>query len=125
MVIDDIDREILRQLTIDGRMSYRHLGEKVGLSSTAAAARMERLADCGVVSGYQVQIDQRALGNMIHAIVDVKFNQSTYSDAFVENLAAMENVDNAWSVTGPNSSRLSSGSSLLSSIGSCRMIASN
>lgn len=106
MVIDEIDREILRQLTIDGRMSYRQLGENVGLSSTAAAARMERLADCGVISGYQVRIDQRALGNMIHAIVDIKFNHSTFSDKFVENLAEMDNVANAWCVTGPFDCRL-------------------
>jgi len=101
MAIDEIDAAILRQLQIDGRMSYRELGETVGLSSTAAAARMDRLVESGVISGFRATIDHRALGKMIHAIVDIRFNQSTYSDQFVENLALLDNVERAWCVTGP------------------------
>ncbi len=101
MVIDDIDTAILRQLQIDGRMTYRQLGESVGLSSTAVAARMDRLVESGVISGFQVNIDHHALGKMIHALVDIRFNQSTYSDEFVENLALLDNVERAWCVTGP------------------------
>ena len=101
MAIDNIDTAILRQLQIDGRMSYRELGETVGLSSTAVAARMDRLIENGVISGFQVNIDHRALGKMIHALVDIRFNQSTYSDEFVENLASLDNIERAWCVTGP------------------------
>ena len=101
MVIDDIDKAILRQLQINGRMTYRQLGEEVGLSSTAVAARMDRLIDSGVIDGFQANIDHRALGNMIHALVDIRFNQSTFSDEFVENLALLDNVSKARCVTGP------------------------
>ena len=101
MVIDSIDSEILRHLQIDGRMSYRELGDKVGLSSTAVASRMDRLIDARIISGFEVKVNHRALGNMIHALIDIRFNQSTYSDDFVTNIRQLENVEKARCVTGP------------------------
>lgn len=101
MVIDNIDNEILRHLRDDGRMSYRELGERVGLSSTAVASRIDRLVERDVISGFRVDINHRALGNMIHALIDIRFNHSTYSEEFVTNLQKLDNVEKARCVTGP------------------------
>ena len=43
--MDDIDREILGELTRNGRISFRDLGAAVGLSANAAADRVRRLRD--------------------------------------------------------------------------------
>ncbi|MFF2847579.1 Lrp/AsnC family transcriptional regulator [Streptomyces sp. NPDC058001] len=47
--MDAIDRAILRELQIDGRIPYADLGPKVGLSPSAARLRLQRLIDAKVV----------------------------------------------------------------------------
>ena len=82
-------------------MSYRELGEKVGLSPTAVAARIDRMLQSGVIAGFRAELDHRALGNMIHALVDIRFNQTTYGDEFIPLLESMPEVVAARFVTGP------------------------
>ena len=41
--LDKIDRNILRILQTDGRISFTELGEKVGLSTTPCTERVRRL----------------------------------------------------------------------------------
>ena len=101
MEIDSIDEVILGQLQIDGRMSYRALGEIVGLSPTAAAARIDHLVADGIIEGFQARINHRALGNTIHAIVDIRFNQTQYGDDFLPLLDSLSAVTVARFVTGP------------------------
>jgi len=47
--LDETDKQILRALQHDGRVSYAELGPTVGLSAPAARARVQRLIDTGVV----------------------------------------------------------------------------
>lgn len=101
MAIDDIDDVILRELRSDGRMSYRELGEAVGLSPTAAAARVDRLITAGVISGFEARINRHALGKTIHALVDIRFNQSRHGEEFIPLLESLPEVTNARFVTGP------------------------
>ncbi len=101
IVLDQIDTVILRELRNDGRMSYRELGERVGLSATAVAARTQRLLDEEIISGFMAQINHRALGNTIHALVDIKFNQSQFGPDFIPLLDTLPQVTAARFVTGP------------------------
>lgn len=48
-MIDATDREIIRHLQQDGRMSYAQLGQLVGLSDAAARQRVNRLVSRGVL----------------------------------------------------------------------------
>jgi Lrp/AsnC family leucine-responsive transcriptional regulator len=52
--VDSIDDAILRELTADARLPFRELGRRVGLSPNAAAARVRRLVDTGVIRGFTV-----------------------------------------------------------------------
>jgi len=52
--VDTIDDAILRELTADARLPFRELGRRVGLSPNAAAARVRRLVDAGVIRGFTV-----------------------------------------------------------------------
>ncbi len=101
MELDDIDAGILRKLGDDGRMSYRELGEHVGLSPTSVAARVNRLVDVGVIAGFKALINHAALGNTIHALVDIKFNQSRFGKDFIPLLERLPEVTAARFVTGP------------------------
>jgi Lrp/AsnC family leucine-responsive transcriptional regulator len=70
--IDDTDRKIIGELTRDGRVSFAELGRRVNLSSPAVADRVQRLERAGVITGYRAELDPRALGYPLTAIVRVK-----------------------------------------------------
>ena len=48
-VLDAVDRAIISELQVDGRMSYAELGPKVGMSQAAVRQRVNRLIDRGVM----------------------------------------------------------------------------
>ena len=70
--IDATDRKIIGELTTDGRVSLAELGRRVNLSSPAVAERVQRLERAGVIIGYRAEIDPRALGYELTAIVRIK-----------------------------------------------------
>jgi Lrp/AsnC family leucine-responsive transcriptional regulator len=69
-VLDDIDRRIAAELRTQPRLRIAELARRVGLSSPAVADRLRRLEDTGVLS-YRAEVDPRALGYTICAIVRV------------------------------------------------------
>src|SRR5213592_295223 len=71
-VLDAVDEKVVGELLDDGRLPIAELGRRVNLSSPAVAERMRRLERTGVVTGYRAQVDPRALGYELLAIVRVK-----------------------------------------------------
>jgi Lrp/AsnC family leucine-responsive transcriptional regulator len=70
--IDQTDRKIIGELTTDGRVSLAELGRRVNLSSPAVAERVQRLERAGVITGYRAELNPRALGYQLTAIVRIK-----------------------------------------------------
>ena len=70
--IDQTDRKIIGELATDGRVSLAELGRRVNLSSPAVAERVQRLERAGIITGYRAEIDPRALGYELTAIVRIK-----------------------------------------------------
>jgi Lrp/AsnC family leucine-responsive transcriptional regulator len=98
--LDAIDRDILDELSRDGRASWRELGGRVRLSANAVAERVRRLERAGVIRGYRAEIDQRALGNTIEAFIDVQIATGTDPDAFEAALMREPYVLDAVHITG-------------------------
>jgi Lrp/AsnC family transcriptional regulator for asnA, asnC and gidA len=69
--MDDIDRAILRELQVDGRVPYSDLGPKVGLSPSAARQRLQRLIDTKVVQVVGVT-DPMAMGGQTMAMLGLR-----------------------------------------------------
>ena len=47
--LDDLDRMILTELSLDGRMSLTALAKKLGISKTPCSVRVGRLVSEGVI----------------------------------------------------------------------------
>ncbi|MFJ3045505.1 Lrp/AsnC family transcriptional regulator [Herbaspirillum chlorophenolicum] len=72
MTMDDIDRSIISLLQADARMSTKALAEHIGLSAPSAAERLRRLEERGVIRAFTIDVDPRALGYSLQAIVRIK-----------------------------------------------------
>ncbi|QQR73049.1 MAG: Lrp/AsnC family transcriptional regulator [Holophagales bacterium] len=66
---DEISWRILRELQLDGRVSFTELGRRVGLSTPAVAERVRNLEAAGVIRGYRAEIDLAKVGLPMLAVV--------------------------------------------------------
>jgi Lrp/AsnC family leucine-responsive transcriptional regulator len=71
-LLDETNRRILEELTADARLSVAELGRRVSLSAPAVADRVRRLEQAGVILGYRAELDPRALGFPIAAVIRVR-----------------------------------------------------
>ena len=70
--LDDTNLRLLAELQDDARLSLAELGRRVGLSSPAVAERLQRLEQAGTLRGYHAEIDPRALGYSLSAIIRMR-----------------------------------------------------
>lgn len=68
---DATDYRILAELQCDGRLTMAELGRRIALSPPAAAERVRRLEQMGVITGYAARIDPARLGLGVLALVRV------------------------------------------------------
>jgi Lrp/AsnC family transcriptional regulator for asnA, asnC and gidA len=68
--LDDVDRAIVTELQVDGRMSYADLAPRVGLSQAAVRQRVNRLLERGVMQVVAVT-DPLSLGLSTQAMVGI------------------------------------------------------
>jgi DNA-binding Lrp family transcriptional regulator len=72
--IDEVDRALLALLQRDGRAAFSDLADAVGLSTSAARARVLRLLECGAVH-IGARVNANALGVAQHTGFEVTFTQ--------------------------------------------------
>lgn len=60
--IDEVDARILDALIGNARVSLAELARSVGLSPPSVSERVKRLEEAGVIDGYTVTINPKALG---------------------------------------------------------------
>ncbi len=106
-VIDSIDAEILKILRADGRITQRELGAKVGLSPNAAGARVQRLVDRGVITGFHASVDHGLLGRPIEVVIDIRLADGYDFEGLRKIAIADERIVGCDLLAGPIDVRLS------------------
>ena len=71
-LLDAVNLRLLKELEADGRIALAELGRRIGLSAPAVAERVQRLERAGVIRGYHAELDPRALGFPVAAIVRIR-----------------------------------------------------
>ncbi|HUF98909.1 MAG TPA: Lrp/AsnC family transcriptional regulator [Ilumatobacter sp.] len=99
--LDDINIELIDLLQTDGRMSFRELGERVGLSAPAVTERVRKLEEIGVIIGYRAVVDYERIGFPLLCVV--RLNSPRGSSTVDTDIAAMPEVIEALRVTGSES----------------------
>jgi Lrp/AsnC family transcriptional regulator, leucine-responsive regulatory protein len=69
---DATDGRLLAELQENARLSNAELGRRVNLSAPAVADRLRRLERDGVVTAYRAEVDPRALGYTLGAIIRIR-----------------------------------------------------
>lgn len=74
--MDRFDHAILRVLAADGRISATELARRIGLSKSPTQARMKRLEQAGVITGYRAGLDPIRMGLAHVAFVEVRLSDT-------------------------------------------------
>lgn len=69
------DRQILRELQQDSRVTMQQLAAKVGLSASACWRRVRALEEAGVIDRYAVQVNARKAGFMLSSMTLVSLER--------------------------------------------------
>ena len=76
-MLDRIDRNILRQLQADARLSYVELADKVGLSTSPCLERVKRLEREGWIEGYHARLSAQKLDAGLLVFVEISLNYTS------------------------------------------------
>jgi Lrp/AsnC family transcriptional regulator, leucine-responsive regulatory protein len=100
--MDRIDRKILELLSADSRLTGEALGERVGLSPSAAHRRVKALEESGAILGYRARLSRGARGNPSTVFVQVTLTDQRQATmlAFEDALARTPQVAEAYLMSG-------------------------
>lgn len=100
--LDEIDREIIRTLSLDSRLSVRELAARVHRSSTTVFERLRRLEHSGVIKQYTVVVDNSAVGRgfTVFCNVSLKHISTEIHRRFAAVIAEMPEVAECYNVSG-------------------------
>jgi Lrp/AsnC family leucine-responsive transcriptional regulator len=97
--LDSTDYAILAILQTEGRLGVTEIGRQVHLSQPAVSARIKRLEQAGVITGYRAVIDPSRIGLNIHAVVRLRTTHARIA-ACLEHFAQVPEITGVRRLTG-------------------------
>jgi len=100
--MDSKDRQILRALQGNGRLTNQELSERVNLSPSPCLRRVRLMEEQGVIRGYTALVDQKAWGLPVTVFIRLKLERHSDEavNAFEAAITAMPQVMDCWLMTG-------------------------
>ncbi|MFC1405520.1 MULTISPECIES: Lrp/AsnC family transcriptional regulator [Streptacidiphilus] len=98
--LDQLDILLIRALTEHPRIGFLELSRLAGVSRATAQARIQRLEDRGVITGYGPDLDLPAAGYPVLAFVSLEIAQGGL-DQIAEELSRVPEILEAYGATGP------------------------
>ena len=102
MILDEIDREIVRLLQVDASMTARELAEAVGLTATPVWRRVQILEREGVITGRVALVDPASIGIGVTVMVHVRTNDhsAAWLDGFAAAIDELPEIIEAYRISG-------------------------
>ena len=96
--MDETNKDILRLLSHDGRMSFTEIGEQLGISRVAVMKRVKKLEEEGIIHGYKAIIHQ---DDAIKMLLEIYAVDDDYED-ILEYLNRTGYITEIYIMTGDN-----------------------
>lgn len=78
LFVDQTDKRIIEELGLNSRITMKELGERVHLTGPAAATRVEKLEDQGIIEGYGVQVNHAKMGCYTYAFLNIYIKETSH-----------------------------------------------
>jgi len=99
---DAKDRQIIRTLQKNGRLTNLELSERVNLSTSPCLRRVRRLEEAGVITGYSADVSARACGLNVTAVIRITLERHERGavQEFEERVRATDEILDCHLLTG-------------------------
>ena len=101
VVIDAIDRKILKYLITNARMPFLEIARKCGISGAAIHQRIQRMMDMGVITGSGYNVSAKMLGYRTCTFIGVNLESGAMYHKVVPELQKIPEVVECHFTTGP------------------------
>lgn len=100
--LDRIDLRLLALLQQHGRATNADIASQVNLSASACLRRIQRLEATGVIRGYAAQVEPKAVGLGLQALVRVQLEKHGRAgiDHFTDSVQGWDEVVACYALTG-------------------------
>jgi DNA-binding Lrp family transcriptional regulator len=99
-LIDGLDAALVELLAAEPRTGVLEASRRLGVARGTVQARLDRLRDRGVITGYGPDVDPAALGYEVTAFITLEIRQAGGHDPVAERLAAIPEVLEVHTITG-------------------------
>ena len=82
--MDKLDYKILNILKENGRETASDISKAIHLSVSAVLDRIKKMEESGIIKGYTVRVDAKALGNDVTALMEISLEHPRFHDSFTE-----------------------------------------
>ncbi len=102
--LDRTDRVILAALQQNARLSNKELAARAGVAESTCLERVRRLVSSGVLRGFHADVDPRALGVGLQALVAVRLARHTRAavESFRRSMLELAEAVAVFHVAGAN-----------------------
>ena len=100
VLIDGLDAALIELLAAEPRVGVLEASRRLGVARGTVQARLDRLRDRGVITGYGPDVDPAALGYEVTAFITLEIRQAGGHDPVAEWLGAIPEVLEAHTITG-------------------------
>ncbi len=98
--IDDLDARLISLLAAEPRVGVLECARRLRVARGTVQARMDKLVNRGVITGYGPDISPAAIGFTVTAFVTLEIRQGSGHDPVAEHLAGIPEVLEAYTITG-------------------------
>ena len=100
--MDNYDRNILKHLQDDGRMSNLQLAERIHLSPPQTLRRVRALEEKNIIRGYVAQVSAEAIGLGVMAFVSLSLDREQFRNVreVERNLMAFPEIIECHTISG-------------------------
>lgn len=102
--LDEVDHALLAELRTDARIPNKLLAERVGIAPSTCLARVRALRERGVIRGYYADVDPRALGHGLQAMIAIRLDSHArgHINQVISGLVGRPEVLDVFFVAGAN-----------------------
>ncbi len=98
--MDDLDATLIHLFAEEPRIGILEASRRIGVARGTVQARLSRLTDSGVITGWGPDVDPAALGYPVTAFLTLEISQGRGHEVVAEHLATIPEVLEAFTITG-------------------------
>src|SRR5580692_1629403 len=98
--IDRLDAALIELLAAEPRVGVLEAARRLRVARGTVQARLDRMQDRGVITGYGPDVDPAALGYEVTAFITLEIRQAGGHDPVAERLAQIPEVLEVYTITG-------------------------